>query len=184
MKILEKVKFLEKITEKQKGNVVIFLGILGILFILMGDFKFFKNDDGKDKSPNSLAAYKRELERETAVFLKEIEGVGDVKVMITLESGEEIIYAQEEKNVEDKQKNSSEKALQESIKSTFENAVVMVGSSGEKTALVEKTVQPAIQGVAVVCQGADDVSVVSAVTNSIAVVLNVPTHKICVTKMR
>ncbi|MEG2930055.1 MAG: hypothetical protein RR846_10975, partial [Oscillospiraceae bacterium] len=147
MKIFQNIKILEKITEKQKGNIVIFLGILGILFLSMGDTKFFKGSEATGKSKKTLSEYKQGLERETALFLKEIDGVGDVKVMITLEAGEEVVYAQEEKSVEDKQKNSGEKTFQESIKSTFENAVVMVGGSGEKTALIEKTIQPSIQGV-------------------------------------
>ena len=54
----------------------------------------------------------------------------------------------------------------------------------DKNALIEKTMQPVISGVAVACTGADDVSVVSAVTNSVSVVLDVPTHKIYVAKIK
>ena len=46
------------------------------------------------------------MEDEITALLKEIDGVGDVKVMITLESGEENIYAQQEKTAEDVQKQS------------------------------------------------------------------------------
>ncbi len=90
----------------------------------------------------------------------------------------------EEKNINDYQNDKNENRNQESSKNTFENQVVIVNNSGNNAALVEKVLQPTIQGVAVVCSGADDISVVSAVTNSVSVVLNVPTHKICVTKMR
>lgn len=184
MKKLLNLKFFENMTEKGKGNLIVLLGVLGILFITMGDFNFFSDANVNKDSSIILSEYKQGIEKEITALLKEIDGVGNVKVMVTLEATEETIYAQEEKNAEDQQINSGEKASQENIKSTSENKIVIVGNSNDKAALVEKTIQPSIQGVAVVCTGADDVSVVSAVTNSVSVVLNVPTHRICVTKMR
>lgn len=184
MKILKNIKFFETVTEKQKGNLIVFIGILGILLITMGDFNFFSKVNTDKSAGVSLSEYKLGLEKEITALLKEIDGVGNVKVMISLESGEEKVYVQEEKSAEDQQKNSGEKSTQESVKSTSENKVVIVGATGDKAALVERTIQPSIQGVAIVCTGADDISVVSAVTNSVAVVLNLSTHRICVTKMR
>lgn len=180
---LSKLKFLEKFTEKGKSNFIVLLGLVGVFLIMISDLNFLKTTD-KTKDKNTLSEYKLQIEKEITQLLKEIDGVGNVKVMISLESSGEAIYVQEEKNVTDKQINENEKSIQESEKSTYENQIVIVGSNSDKSALVEKTLQPTIQGVAVVCSGADDISVISAVTNSVAVVLNVPTHKICVTKMR
>ena len=59
----------------------------------------------------------------------------------------------------------------------------MVTNGSEKTALIEKTMEPVVQGVVVVCQGADDIKVISDITNAVSVALNVTSNRICVIKM-
>ncbi len=181
---IDVMKIIEKISQKGKQNIFIVIGIVGIFLILISEMDFSSNKGNKSTEHYSINEYKVQTEKEITSLLKEINGVGNVKVMITLESGEENIYAQKEKNVNDYKNDKNQDRNQEVSKNTFENEVVIVNNSGNNSALVEKVLQPTIQGVAVVCSGADDVSVVSAVTNSVSVVLNVPTHKICVTKMR
>ena len=66
---------------------------------------------------------------------------------------------------------------------TFENEIVMVEENDEKHALIEKTLEPVVKGVVVVCSGADDIKVVSDITNAVSVALNVTTNRICVIKM-
>ena len=122
--------------------------------------------------------------RRDSMFLEEIDGVGNVKVMISFESGEEYVYAQQEKSDNQTNTNADETKQSENRHNTVENEYIIIKNSGGETALIEKTLQPVIQGVAVVCEGADDIGVVAAVTNSISAVLNVPSHKVCVTKMR
>lgn len=175
---------LDYISKKGKNSLFVVLGIIGIFLILVGDMNFTDNSEKNTCSDISLQEYKTRTEKELTALLREIEGVGDVRVMITLESGTENIYVQQEKNVSDEQKQLNGNDSSQTSRSTFENEIVMVESSGSNTALVEKTIQPTVQGVAVVCRGADDIKVVSDVTNSVSVVLGVPTHKICVTKMR
>lgn len=173
-------KIAEKFTQKGKNSYFVLIGVLGVLLIAAGDFG--SGDIKKEKLNDfSLQNYKNQLEEEVTAFIREIDGVGDARVMISFESGQENIYAQTEKSSTDTSTGTGEK---ENSHSTYENEYVVIDNSGQETALVEKTMQPAIMGIAVVCSGADDISVVAAVTNSVSVVLDVPTHKICVTKMR
>ena len=176
------MKFIEFFTQKSKGNYFVIAGVVGIMLIIASDLDFGYQTK-RLQNNISLQEYKYQLEEETEEFLREIDGVGNVKVMISLESGEETIYAQKEKTTADNTSASVSKETQ-TRKNSYENEYVIVGKSGQEEALVEKTMQPVIMGVAVVCSGADDIMVVSAVTNSLSVVLNIPTHKICVTKMR
>ena len=175
--------FIEKLTQKGKTNYFVIVGIIGIFLIVISDFSFEKTNY-ENSSSYQLQNYKNQMEKEITSLLKEIDGVGEVKVMISLESGEEHVYVQQEKSTQNIQNNQNDNTNINNSQTTFENEVVIIDNSGADTALVEKTLQPAVQGVAVVCSGADDISVVTAVTNSVSVVLNVPTHKICVTKMR
>ncbi len=172
-----------KLTQKGRTNLFLIIGILGIIMISVGDMPKVKQTVKSDKI-QSLTEYKCMLEKEVEMFLKEIDGTGDVKVMISLESGEENIYAQQEKTQSSKQGNEKISNQSENIQTNYENQYVIIDEGGADAALIEKTIQPTIKGVAVVCSGADDIYVVTAITDTLAAVLDVPTHKICVTKMR
>ena len=174
-------KIKEKFTGKGKNYYFVLIGIIGIMLIVTDSSSM----DEKEKyvqQDTLLQEYKVKIEKELTEFLETVEGVGEVKVIISLESGQENIYAQKEKNSNNiKQEKNAENYTDSS---SYENEYVIIKNTGTEQALIEKTIQPTVQGVAVSCSGADDISVVSAVTNSVSVVLNVPTHKICVTKMR
>lgn len=58
----------------------------------------------------------------------------------------------------------------------------MDAGSGRQ-ALVETAREPEIKGVAIVCEGGDDVAVIKRITDVVSVVLGIPTNRICVTKM-
>ena len=176
-------KIIGKITQKGGSNYYLILGMIGIIMLCVGNLGTDK-EISKPNDKTSLQTYKYQLENELEVFLENIDGVGDVKVMVSFESGEENIYAQQEKSDNQTNTNSDEKKQSENSHNTTENEYIIIKNSGGESALIEKTLQPVIQGVAVVCEGADDIVVIAAVTNSISAVLNVPSHKICVTKMR
>lgn len=177
------LSFINNLMKKGKLNIMFLIGVIGIALIFASEIIPNKTITAKE-TKNNNNEYKINLEKQLTELLSQIDGVGKVKVMITLESTEENVYAQQEKTQTDSQKNSKENTTLETIKSTYENEFVMVNNNQDKTALVEKTVMPIVQGVAVVCTGADDIKVVSSVTNAIAVTLDVSTNRICVAKMR
>ncbi|MBR2028915.1 MAG: hypothetical protein IKA10_08030 [Oscillospiraceae bacterium] len=171
----------EKLAGKGKNYYFVIIGIIGIMLVASGETETRKKENAVQQD-YFLYEYKIKTEKELTEFLENVEGVGKVKVIISLESGQENIYAQKEKAVNNIKKENSTDGYSDS--STYENEYIIIKNTGEEQALIEKTMQPAVQGVAVACSGADDISVVLAVTNSVSVVLDVPTHKICVTKMR
>lgn len=180
---LDYKKLLEFFTKQNRQNLFLIIGVAGILLISVSEF--YIHDNNKNASAEvTLNEYSDQLESEITDLLKNIEGVGEVKVMITLECGEEKIYVEQEKSESDNKiiQNGSDK--QENMQNTYENEIVIVSSQNTNQPLIEKVLQPSVQGVAVVCSGADDISVLSAVTRTVAVVLNIPTNRICVTKMR
>ena len=177
-------KAVEFISDKSKKGYVAIIGIVGILLIFIGDMDISAPKAKGSVGYYSLQEYTTQLEKETESLLAEIEGVGEVKVMITMESDKENIYVQQEKSTTDSKENHKGEAAEYSSHNTFKNEVVIIKDAGGDTHLVEKTVQPTVMGVAVVCQGAGDINVVADITNTVSVVLGVPTHKIFVTKMR
>ena len=176
-------KLIEKLSQKGGKNIFLVVGIVGIMLVAAGDFDFGTEQNNKTQG-QSTDEYRQQMEKEITLLLREIDGVGEVRVMITLESGEENVYVQQQKQSSDSNIKQNDGDLHQTSQSTFENEVVIISQQSGDKALVERTLQPVVQGVAVVCSGADDISVVSAVTNSVSVVLNVPTNRIYVTKMR
>lgn len=176
-------KIIEKYLPYCKQNFFVIIGVIGIILVSAGDFNFSHRNNNAETT-FSLDDYCIQLENEITELLREIEGVGDVKVMITMESSEENIYVEQEKSAIDNRKTQTDTDIQENIQSTYENEIVIVSAQNNNHPLIEKTVQPTVQGVAVVCSGADDIYVVSDVVNTVSVVLNVSTNRIYVTKMR
>ncbi len=172
-----------KISEKYGKGLYVALGLLGVLLIIGGNGK----TDVQTKvvqAETEAEEYRCNIENNLSDILTQIDGVGKVKVMVTIESGEETVYARQEKTTDDTQEVFNNSQNQKSRKSTYQNEFVMVARGGEKNALVEKVLQPSVQGVVVVCRGADDINVVSNVTNAVSVALNLPTNRICVIKMQ
>ena len=176
-------KILEYISAKDKHKLFLVLGIIGIILISVSDVNF-NSEKTVDKDNLSLYEYKTRTEKEITELLQEIKGVGSVKVMIMLESGEENIYAQQEKSATDTSKTQNGEDINVKEQNTYENEFVLISEQNDNQPIIEKTMQPVVQGVAVVCSGADDITVVTAVTNTVSVVLNVSTNRIYVTKMR
>lgn len=176
-------KIVDKVMPLCRQNIFIAAGILGIILIALSDINF-KEEKTNINMSLTLEEYCDSLETEVAEILSVIDGVGQVKVMITMESGVENIYAEQEKSTADNQKKQTDGDLQENARSSYENEIVIVTAQNTNQPLIEKTIQPVVKGVAVVCTGADDILVESAVINTVSVVLNISTNRIYVTKMR
>jgi len=181
MKKIQEITFINNLWKKHGYNLFILVGILGIMLIFLSE-----TTDNKEKyaeTETSTFTYKKQIETEMSDLLSLVNGAGKVKVMVTLESGEENIYVWQEKTSEERKTVSADSSRQESIQTSYENEIVTIDKNGQKNALIEKTLQPVIQGVVVVCQGADDIKVVSDITDAVSVALNVSTNRICVIKM-
>ena len=92
--------------------------------------------------------------------------------MLTLKDTKESIYA----------KNSDEKNDESSYSKNYEY-VLYDGQDGETPVLI-KQYFPQIQGVVVVCDGADNTVVRENVINSVSSLFNIPTSRISVSKIK
>lgn len=116
--------------------------------------------------------YKRQVEEELCRILGDIKGVGEIKVMVTIEGTTEYVYAEELDTDTDKDgEKTSEK---------YKNEVVMVEQDGRKNALVKKIIKPQISGVVIVCEGGGDIHLNERVLKAASVALDLPASKICV----
>lgn len=176
--LIEKLKFAYG---KSGVNMMLILGILGVILISLEDL--IPQKEVETSVPISISEYRQTMEKDLENILSMVNGAGQVKVMITLESGRENIYVWQEKTSTDEKTDYIGSSDTSTRRETYENEIVMVNTGNDKSALIEKTMEPVVQGVVVVCSGADDIKVTSDITNAVSVALNVTSNRICVIKM-
>ncbi|MDO5560606.1 MAG: hypothetical protein Q4F95_13580 [Oscillospiraceae bacterium] len=159
-------------------RLIVFLGIAGMIIILLSELippAVKKTKNTQTAQSFSQNDYCGRLEKEIQLLLGKINGVGRVNVMLTVEGTEETVYAQQNK--------SSKSENGESSSQQDENSYIFIQESGDKEALVEKVINPAITGVVVVCDGGDNAKVRESIYNAVSVSLNVPANKIFVAEL-
>lgn len=127
-----------------------------------------------------------DLEEKTEELLNCMEGVGAVKVMITIASmGEKIL----EKDIPLRKSVIVETDSQGGTRSTNEEdrqeaTVYTTDQDGNKIPYVITETLPSIKGVTVVCQGGDSVAVQKNITEVIQALFGIDAHKIKIVKMK
>lgn len=141
--------------------------------------------DGGDAASGG-EGYAKRMEEELQELLSAMEGVGEVKVMITIRDlGEQVV----EKDVPSESgwvsetdsaggTRESESARQE------ESTVYITDSEGNRTPYISRTTQPEIEGVTVVAQGGGDALIQKNITEVIQALFDIEAHKIKVVKMK
>ena len=183
MKISKKFDLMKLKDILKNKNILLVIGLAGILLIFLSEIvpKEKTDKDNVTNSQNYSYEYASQLETKLENILQTVEGVGSVNVMITIESGEQNVYAQSEKTDNDVKTSDD---LQTSQTQTFQNEYIIVeDEQGSKVALTETTLEPEIKGVGIVCTGADDFTVEKNITEMVSVILGVPSNRVYVIKM-
>ena len=126
------------------------------------------------------------LENRVEEILYAMQGVGKVKVMITLASqGEKIV----EKDIPLERNNISEEDAEDGKRNTSEmnsneETVYSINSQGDKIPYVVKETGVEVAGVSVVAQGGDNEIVQNNISEVIQALFGIEEHKIKVVKMK
>lgn len=126
------------------------------------------------------------LENRLEVFLSSMEGVGRVKVMVTMRaSGEQVVEKDIPSATDSVKETDSEGGTRESVSSSQEESTVYVtAASGEKTPYVTKILEPEVEGVTVAAQGGGNGVIQKNITEVIQALFGIEPHKIKVVKMK
>lgn len=109
------------------------------------------------------------MEEKLEQILAQIQGVGKVRVLLTLGQGEQVIYVYDEDN--------SESGMNR-------EAVVITDSDRTQTGLVSQILPPSYLGAVIVCQGGENPSVKLAVVEAVCDATGLTADKISVLKMK
>lgn len=163
-------RFLPKLSPDRARKIVVILGVAGMGCILLSSFLPSHEKAPPAEVTSSAEDYRAALESELTEILTAMEGVGEVRVLVTLDGSEEYRYAKtDDRTVSENQSRSS---------------VSYVTVGGSREALLESVAHPGVTGVVVACEGASSYQVQEEVTHAVSVACGLPMNKVCVTRLR
>lgn len=194
---MEKKKLTLKEIGPKRLGIIMMCGIALLLLTIMGEDNS-KNSlfDGETTTPPQISggqeeegdedinSYVNEMEEKMEKQLVLVEGVGKVKVMITLKSSaEKIILKDETSSVEMIDETDSSGGSRNNESSTKSNESVLIDGENGSSPYTIKENSPYIQGVVVVAEGGDDARIKQEIIDAVQVLFDVEIHKIKVMKM-
>lgn len=130
-------------------------------------------DQSTDAEEGYAASYEQEMEKRLEELLQSMEGVGNVKVMITLAASDERVIL---KDYDISEEPDASRTVESTIFYTDEN--------GRENPYCQKIITPRVEGVVVVAEGGDDPGRIIEITDVIQSLFDVPIHKIRVVRMK
>lgn len=153
---------LRSLLEKQnRTKLAVVLGTAAMILLLLSELLPTNAVKEPVLAPADETAYREQLEKQLQELIEQIDGAGTTTVMITLESGEETVYATD---------------TQSGQTQSQETHVLLDDGS----ALAQTVYLPKICGAAIVCEGGGDVRVAARITELVSALLDLPSNRICV----
>ncbi len=186
--------------EKKKNNklpnfliICLSLVLISILVILGNDF--FKSTstvkiNSQQNSPQvkegfSVSDYETTEENKLKAVLEDIDGVGRVKVMLTIDGSEEQIPAV---NINNSTSNTKEQdnngGTRETTQKNDGSTIVLTNEGDKNQPLIVKTNKPKVVGVCVVAEGAKERVVELKITQAVTRLYNIHPDKVSVYPMK
>lgn len=163
-------KFIKKLRHDKRLTAIVCAGLAGILLLTFSELF-----DGKEENQDSQGtdaqlhdSYEESIEARLKSIVSAINGAGRTEVMVTLDSGDENVYAVKEK----------------SNANTQEREYIVVSNDNDESGLLLKVIEPEIRGVAIVCEGADSANVRQEIISTVSAVLGISTNRISIAKIK
>lgn len=172
----EKTKGARKIWDRYKyAALVALIGAGLLLWPDLGDRGAVSRQEGREAQTVQTGWSTRDVQEEMEEILGAMSGVGQVKVMLTVDSDGERQLAQ------DTQLSYSGDTAAPEDYSRKSETVLVDGSAGDETVVV-RTMYPTYRGALVVCQGGGSAEVRLAVTEAVAALTGLPSDRVTVAK--
>lgn len=171
-------------------NLIVIV-ILGVIILLA--VSFLAKPDGAEKTSKDASSIESgdldiiqgpslngqeviaDIEKRLSELLTQVEGAGQVSVMIYADSSSEQIPAYN--NIQDTRNDERNDGKSSEISETRELAL-----SGDDSPVILKIVVPQIKGVVVVAEGADDMLIKEQLNNAVCTLLGIPEHRVQILK--
>lgn len=184
MELIKKIKeTVNKICLKtrlsKKILLIILLFFVGVVLLIFSELP--SREEAEEQTVQTTAGYTADeyalmLEERLSSIISAIDGVGAVRVMVTVESTGEEVYLNNFDYGEDAESDGANSFEQK-------NEYVIVNNGDTQGGIVVKVRQPEIRGVAVVCQGASSEKVRAEIIHTVTALLDVSSARVSVSEM-
>lgn len=187
---------------KKKIENMVFLVIILIITIVIINYiwngskssnKTLTNTAGKQlattqnsqSSNNSQSGINsNNLEERLENILSNISGVGDVKVFINYsESSETVAMYNENSKTSVTEETDTSGGVRKVEETDSQKEIVYQEDSGSKTPIVQKTIEPKIEGAIITAKGASNINIKTSIIQAVEAATGLATHKIQVFEM-
>lgn len=188
--------------KKKIENLVFFVIILIITIVIInyvwnGDKKSDKtitNTSGKQlasgttlsnsETNNNLVESTNNLEERLETILGKIQGVGSVNVFINYsESSQTVAMYNETSKTSTTEETDTSGGTRKVEQTDTDKEIVYQEEDGKKTPIVQKTLQPKIEGAIITAKGASNITVKTNIIQALEAATGLATHKIQVFEM-
>ncbi len=164
---------------KPKGLMI--AGLIGIGLIFFSTL--FPSGTKREKTVTtqgfSAEEYKEMLESEVGRLVEKITGDRSATVVVTLDSGARYVYA--DSVATSSADSSTEAGALQTNNSTTRSYITVRNDSGGEEALPVTVYMPQIRGVAIVCRGGGDPTIMSQVESAVTAALHITTTRVYIT---
>ena len=151
----------------KKYKFVVLVVLVGVGLMLLPVSSQTKKAAQSDSQIPQESFDLEKVEQRMEEILGRIDGVGKLRLMLTLQSGTRLTLAEDTQRDQDR---------------TQRETVTLNRGSGSQDIVVTSRFYPVYQGAVVVCQGADSSAVRLAVTETVQVLTGLPSDRIQVAK--
>lgn len=138
-----------------------------------------KTSQDVDSNQSSSSINSESLERRLEDILKNIDGVGDVKVFINYsESSETVAMYNENSKKSTTEETDKSGGVRKVEETDSQKEVIYQEQNGNKTPIVQKTIEPKIEGAIITAKGASDINVKTNIIQAVEAATGLATHKI------
>ena len=181
----------KKVPKKNHLLILLLTGLL--LFVAVVPFPASNRADESEADSSSTAVtgigtdtgeYEAYLEKKTADILRQVDGVGEVTVMITLKSGGQKIIEKDQsgtsQTTEEADSAGGTRTVEDST--TDKTSIYEQKSDGSSVPYVSKELAPEVEGVVVIADGGDNAVAAQSITEAVQALFGVEAHKIKIMK--
>lgn len=163
--------------------LILFCGVILVLMVPSDGAKQQVNNDTAGGRALIEQSYEQQLENRVKKILKQVEGVGNVDVMIVLKSSEEKIMhvdkSSTESLIEEEDTNGGKRRTESKEGS---ETTVMSGGSSDNQPVIEKEIKPQIEGIIISASGGESPKIKAEISGAMEALFGLPSHKIKVLK--
>ncbi len=152
----------------KKYRFVAFILLAGVALMLI-PFGGSNNEEPKTQPTEPIQT---DITQELCSILRQIDGAGEVSVMLSVRSGIRTVYQT------DQNETSGENG------SNREDTVIITDENRSQAGLIQQIIYPEYRGAIIVCEGADNIQVKASIMEAVSRITGLGMDKISVIKMK